>query len=86
MGIVLVHIESDQLADAGHGVERVQIQPLVFQHAPPGFDQRIREADLRLRENTPEQSRVYKPIDGGVIVLDTPIDQNQGLARSQIAR
>ena len=56
MPVVLLNIECDQLPDGCHGVERVQVQPLVFQYAPPGLDQRVREADLRLRENAFEQS------------------------------
>jgi len=49
---VLIDVKRHQLPDGGNRVERVEVQPLVLEHAPPRFDQQIREADLGLR-NTP---------------------------------
>ena len=42
VGVVLVDIEDHQLPNRGNRVERVQIQPLVLEHSPPGLDQRVR--------------------------------------------
>jgi hypothetical protein len=36
--MVLLDVKDDQLLDASDGVELVQEQPLVLEHAPPGFD------------------------------------------------
>ena len=77
--IVLLHIERDQFLNGPDVVQRVQVQPLVFQHAPPGFDQRIGEADLSLRQNAFEKSRFDQLIDGPVVILNTAVGQQQGL-------
>ena len=48
MPVVLLDIEGDQLPNGRNAVERVEIQPLVLEDSPPGFDERVRELDLRL--------------------------------------
>ncbi len=39
--VVLVHVERDQLLECVDRVERVQVQPLVFERSPPRLDERI---------------------------------------------
>ena len=53
--IVLVDIEGDQVPHGGDRIERVQVQPLVLDHSPPGLDQRVRESDFRLCKNAFQQ-------------------------------
>jgi len=49
--VVLRHVERDELPDHRQVVERVQVQPLVLEDAPPRFDQRVREGDVDLCED-----------------------------------
>ena len=51
MGVVLLDVKRDQLPYRRHAIERVQVQPLMFENSPPGFDHRIRELDVSLGEN-----------------------------------
>jgi len=51
--VVLCDVELDQAADLGLGVEVVEEEPAMFEHAPPGLDQGVREGDLRLGEHAP---------------------------------
>ena len=49
LGVVLLDEEGDQRLEVSHGVERVEIEPLMLERAPPGLDDRIRPGDLDLR-------------------------------------
>ena len=39
--VVLLDIEQRVLADCFYGIERVEIQPIVLEHTPPGFDHAV---------------------------------------------
>ena len=39
LAVVLIDVERDQLPYAGCGIQRVQEQPLVLDHAPPRLNQ-----------------------------------------------
>jgi hypothetical protein len=60
------------------GVERVQIQPLVLEHAPPGFDQKIRIRDFGASQNATKQPRMDEFIDNPVEVLSATVNQHRG--------
>ena len=81
VSVVLVDIEADQLPNRGSRVERIQRQPLVLKHPPPGLDQRVRERDSRLGTNAVQQPGLDELVDCRVEVLDTTVDQHQGRAR-----
>jgi hypothetical protein len=46
--------EGDERLEMSHRAERVEIQPLMLQRMPPGFDDRFRVGDLDLREHAAE--------------------------------
>ena len=75
--VVLVDIECDQIPDGCNGVERVQVQPRVLKHSPPGLDQGVRECDFRLCKNALQQSGLDDLVDRRVKVLDTTVDQGE---------
>lgn len=74
-GVVLVHVERDQLLKCADRVERIQIQPLVFERPPPRFDERVGECDLRHGENSSEQPGVDQLVYGFVEVLDSAVGE-----------
>ena len=39
MRVVLIDSEGNELFDGFHGIKLTQLEPLVFQHAPPQLDQ-----------------------------------------------
>ena len=41
LGVMLLDVKRDQLLHRRQAIECVQLQPLVFEHAPPSFDHRI---------------------------------------------
>ena len=41
VAVVLLDVKGHEFSDGGDGVERVQLEPLMFQYSPPGFDQRV---------------------------------------------
>jgi len=79
--VVLVDIEGHQLANRGNRIERVQIQPLVLEHPPPGLDGRVRECDFRLCKNAFQQPGLDDLVDRRIEVLDTTVNQQHGLGR-----
>jgi len=84
--VVLVDIECNQVPHGGGRVERVQVQPLVLDHSPPGLDQRVRESDFHLCKNAFQQPGLGELVDRRVKVLDTTVDQHHGLARGHAFR
>jgi hypothetical protein len=59
--VVLLHEEGDQRFEMSHGVERVEIQPLMLEGAQ-SFDHRVRVGDLDLREH----AALLRGSEGGV--------------------
>ena len=51
MRIVLLDVERHEFLNVRDGVESVQIQPLMLQNAPLGFDQGIGKIALGLRQD-----------------------------------
>ena len=84
--VVLVDIEPDQFLHGADGVERVQVQPLVLEHPPPGFDQGIGIGDFRASQNAMEQPRMDEFIDRPVEVLSASVGQQGGGAVLQALR
>ncbi len=78
---MLVDRECDQVPDGCNRVERVQVQPLVLEHSPPGLDQGVRECDFRLCKNALQHSGLDELVDRQVKVLDTPVNQQHGFIR-----
>jgi hypothetical protein len=76
-GVMLLDVESDETFDGGEGVEAVEVQPVVFEGAPPGFDHRIREGDFDLSEDAAEMSEAQECIDVAVDVLDAGIGNDR---------
>ena len=74
---MLVDIEGNQVPHGGGRVERVQVQPLVLDHSPPGLDQRVRESDFRLCKNAFQQPGLDELVDRRVKVLDTTVDRRR---------
>ena len=75
---MLLHIECHQFFDRPDRVERVKVEPLMFKHTQPGFDQRIGERDLGLSQDLLEQTRVDPFVDGANDVLNTGVGQEHG--------
>ena len=62
-GVVLLHIAGDELLRGREGVELVQVEPAVFQGAPPSLDHRVREVDLDLGENSAKRTDFEQGVD-----------------------
>jgi hypothetical protein len=56
--VVFVDVKRHQSPDRRGAVERVEEEPLVFQRTPPRFDRRVREFQLRERQQTAEDARL----------------------------
>ena len=80
---MLLDIEADQFLHRADGVERVEVQPLVLEHPPPGFDQGIGIRDFRASQNAVEQPRMDEFIDRPVDVLGASVGQHGGGAMLQ---
>ena len=52
--VVLLDEKGDQRLEMSHGVECVEVQPLMLEGAPPRLDDRVRVGDLDLREHAGE--------------------------------
>jgi len=76
--VVLLEEEGDQRFEMSHGVERVQVEPLMLERSPPSLDDRIRPGDLDLRQNAAElrgaESGVHRVVD----VLDAGVGDDCG--------
>ncbi len=57
-------------------VERVQVEPLVLEGSPPRLDHRVREGDLRLRQDTSEDAGVDELVDRRRSVLYTSVGED----------
>ena len=49
---MLLHVKPDQLLNGFDRVQCIEVQPLVLEHSPPRFDQRIGEGGLRTGQNS----------------------------------
>jgi hypothetical protein len=78
---VLLDVERDQFPDGRDIVQRIEVQPLMLEHAPPGLDHRIRELDLRLGKDAFQEARLHKLVHGRVEILDAAIHQRRGHGR-----
>ena len=83
---MLIHIERDQLFETADRVKRVQVQPLVFECSPPGFDKRVGERDVGLGEKPLEEPRIDQLIDGSVEVLNAAVNEERWFFIDQAAR
>ena len=85
-GVVLVHVEFDQLLKCADRVERIQVQPLVFERSPPRFDERVGKCDLRHGKKPIQDAGPNQLIDRYIEVLDTSVDEQCGLGVLQMPR
>jgi hypothetical protein len=76
--VVLLRIEGDELLQGREGVELVQVEPAVFQGAPPSLDHGVREADLDLGEHPAKRTGAEQRVDFLVHVLDTRVGNDGG--------
>ncbi len=86
LGIVLVHVEGDQRLKRADGVERVQVQPLMFQRTPPRFDHRVGIRDLGHREKPCEEPGINQFVDSAVMVFASTVGEQGGLLAQGHAR
>ena len=86
MGIVLVHVEGDQVLNRADGIERVQIQPLMLQRTPPRFDHRVGIRDIRHGEKPCEESGINQFVDSAVMVLDATVGEHGRLVAAETFR
>ena len=84
--IMLLNVKCYQILDAAECVERVQEQPLMLEHSPPGFNHRIQERDLGSSQDSALQSRGNQFIDGSIEVLDAAIDEQRGFTSGNALR
>ncbi len=85
-GIVRVHVEHDQLLKRADCVERVQIQPLMFERTPPRFDERVGIRDLGHGEKAPQESGFDQFIDSAVEVFDSTVGEQGWLLVEETRR
>lgn len=50
--VVLRHVELDDFYYGARRVQRIQEEPVVLQHTPPGLNERVREGDVRHLEHS----------------------------------
>jgi hypothetical protein len=79
--VMFVNVERHQPADRRGAIERMKEEPLMFQGAPPGFDHRVRELQLREGQQTAEDARGDQFVDLGVDVLDACVRHHEGGTR-----
>src|ERR1019366_3906803 len=81
--VVLLDEEGNQRFEMSHGVERVEVQPLMLEGAPPSLDDRSRVGDLDLREHAAELLRSEGGVDRAVDVLESRVgdDRRAGVRR-----
>ena len=84
--IVLFDIERDELLNRADCIERVQIEPLMFEHAPPGLDERVGKRDLRYGEKPIQEAGLDQFIDRLIEILDTSVHEQRGLGVLQMPR
>ncbi len=84
--VVFVHVERDQLLERADRVERVQVQPLVFDRSPPRFDERVGKRDLGHGQKSSQQPGVDQFVDGTVEVLDSAVGQESWFFVDQATR
>ena len=82
---MFINVERDQFLKRADRVEHVQVQPLVFQRAPPRFDERVGEGDLRPGEKASKEARFNELVDGAVEVFDAAVDEHGWLLIGKIA-
>ena len=83
---MLFDVEPDQFPNRADCIERVQIKPLMFEHAPPGLDERIGKRDLRHGQKPIQEAGLDQLIDRYIEVLDTSVDQHRRFGVGQIPR
>ena len=69
--------DSDQGAEALDRVQGVEVEPLVLQRPPEGFNHRVREGDVDLGEHALEAGAEQRLAHGAVDVLDTRVGVEQ---------
>jgi hypothetical protein len=74
MRIRQTDIEHDQGAHLRQHLERLPLQPLVFEHAPPSFDRRVRELNVSLHQPPFHHGRPHKIVHSGISVFATVVD------------
>ena len=84
--VVLLDVERDESPDRADRIERVQIEPLMFEHAPPGLDERVGKRDLRHGQKPIQEAGLDQLIDRSIEVLDTSVDEQRGLGVLQMPR
>ena len=62
-GVVLLDVERDESPYRADRIERVQVQPLMFEHAPPGLDERVGKRDLRHGQKPIQEAGLDQLID-----------------------
>ena len=68
--------ERDQSPDRGDAVQGVEEEPLVFQRAPPRFDQGVREVQFGEGQDPAQHARGDQVVDLGIHVLDAGVRQH----------
>ena len=86
LGVVLVHVESDQVLNRADGIERVQIQPLMLQRSPPRFDHRVGIRDIRHGEKPFQESGFNQFVDSAVMVLAAAVGEQGRLVAEETFR
>ena len=83
---MLFDVERDEILDRADRVECVQIEPLMFEHAPPGLDERVGKRDLRHGQKPIQDAGPDQLIDFYIEVLDTSVDEQRGFGILQMPR
>ena len=61
-----------------HGIERVQVEPVVFKRAPKGFDHGVRFGDVNLGEHAAKAGINECGVDGSVDVFNARVCHDGG--------
>ena len=65
LGVVLVDVEFDEGAEPLDRVQGVEVEPLVFERTPEGFEHRVREGDTDLGKHAVQTGGQQGVIHGG---------------------
>jgi hypothetical protein len=79
--VELIDVECDESSHCRLAVERIQIEPVIFQSTPPDLNGRIRFNYLNLRQDPFQNPAEQKLVDSIIDVFDTAIGEqgNWGL-------
>ncbi len=77
-GVVLLDVEANEPFHGGESIELVQVEPVMFERSPPGFDHGVRKGDLDLGEETAEPAESEEGVHLAIDILDTRVGEDGG--------